>query len=183
MSRLGKKAIAVPKDVKIEVKDGQVFVEGPKGKLSRPISHRISFEMKDGQAFLKRASDSKIDKSLHGLYRALIVGMVKGVTEGYIKELEIIGVGFKAQVQGNKLNMQLGFSHPVIFQLPEGLKIETPKPTQIVIRGIDKEKIGQIAAEIRAVYPPEPYKGKGIRFAGEYVKKKVGKAQATGKGG
>jgi len=183
MSRLGKKPIAIPKDVKIEFKDGKVFIEGPKGKLSRVISYRITSEIKDGQLFLNRVADSKMDRSLHGLSRALIAGMIKGVTDGYTKELEIIGVGFKAQAQGNKLNMQLGFSHPVNFAIPDGLKVETPKPTQIIIKGIDKEMIGQIAKEIRAVCPPEPYKGKGIRFAGEYVKKKVGKAQATGKGG
>ncbi len=183
MSRLGKKPVAIPKDVKVEFKDGKVFVEGPKGKLNRTISHRITSEIKDGQLFLNRVNDTKMDRSLHGLSRALIAGMIKGVTEGYTKELEIIGVGFKAQVQGNNLNMQLGFSHPVIIPFPAGIKIETPKPTQLVIRGIDKEVIGQVATEIRAIYPPEPYKGKGIRFVGEYVKKKVGKAQATGKGG
>ncbi|MCU0652017.1 MAG: 50S ribosomal protein L6 [Candidatus Omnitrophica bacterium] len=183
MSRLGKKAITIPKEVKVEVKDGFMHVEGPKGKLTRPISYRITFETKDGQGFLQRAGDSKLDKSLHGLYRALMVGMIQGVTEGFVKELEIIGVGFKAQVQGNKLTLALGFSHPVNYPIPEGIKIEAPKPTQLVIRGIDKEKIGQVATEIRAIYPPEPYKGKGVRFVGEHVKKKVGKAQATGKGG
>ena len=124
-------------------------------------------------------SDTKLDESLHGLYRALIFNMIRGVTDGYVKELEIIGVGFKARVEGNNLNMQLGFSHPVNFPIPQGIKIETPKQTQIVVRGIDKEKVGEVAAEIRTIYPPEPYKGKGIRFVGEYVKKKVGKAQAT----
>lgn len=181
MSRIGKKPLAIPKDVKIEVKDGCISAEGPKGKVSRILSDRISVEIKDGQLFVKRASDIKTDKSLHGLYRALISNMIKGVTEGYVKELDIIGVGFKAQIQGGALNMQLGFSHPVNFSIPEGIKIETPKPTQIVIRGIDKEKVGEVAAEIRSVYPPEPYKGKGIRYAGEYIKKKVGKAQATTK--
>ncbi|MDD5155606.1 MAG: 50S ribosomal protein L6 [Candidatus Omnitrophica bacterium] len=181
MSRIGKKPLVIPKDVKIEVKDDSIFVEGPKGKASRVLSERISIELKEAQLFVKRASDTKIDKSLHGLYRALISNMIKGVTEGYVKELEIIGVGFKSQIQGDTLNMQLGFSHPVNFKIPEGIKIETPKPTQIVIRGIDKEKVGQVAAEIRSVYPPEPYKGKGVRYAGEYVKKKVGKAQATTK--
>lgn len=179
MSRIGKKPIVIPKDVKIEIKDGVVSVSGPKGNLKQSLSSRISVQIKDNQLFLSRATDIKIDKSLHGLYRALISNMIKGVTEGYVKELEIIGVGFKAQIQGNNLNMQLGFSHPVNFPIPEGIKIETPKQTQIVIRGIDKEKVGEIAHEIRAVYPPEPYKGKGIRFVGEYVKKKVGKAQAT----
>lgn len=181
MSLIGKKPISIPKDVKIEVRDGAVFVEGPKGKLSRPLSSRINLEIKDNQVFVKRSGETKLDKSLHGLFRALISNMVKGVTEGYTKELEIIGTGFKAQVQANTLNMQLGFSHPVNFPIPEGIKIETPKHTQIVIRGIDNERVGEIAHEIRAIYPPEPYKGKGIRFAGEYVKKKVGKAQATTK--
>lgn len=181
MSRIGKKAIVVPKDVRVEVKDGSVFVEGPKGKLSRPFDNRISFEIKDNLVFVKRERDTKIEKSLHGLYRALVSNMIKGVTEGYLKELEIIGVGFKAVLQGNSLNLALGFSHPVNFPIPAGIKIETPKPTQIAIRGIDKELVGKISTELRAIYPPEPYKGKGIRFVGEYVKKKVGKAQATTK--
>jgi len=181
MSRLGKKPIAIPKEVKIEAKEGKVLVEGPKGKLNYLLSDRVSIELKDGQVFVKRAGDSKTDKSLHGLTRALIMNMVKGVTDGYVKELEIIGVGFKAQAQGNALTMQLGFSHPVNFPIPEGIKAETPKPTQIIIRGIDKELVGKIASEIRAIYPPEPYKGKGIRYVGEYVKKKIGKAQATTK--
>ncbi len=181
MSRIGKKPVAIPKEAKIEYKDNSVLVEGPKGKLKLDISHRISIEVANGQVLVKRAGDTKQDKALHGLYRALIVNMLKGVTEGYTKELEIIGVGFKAAVQGNTLNMQLGFSHPVNFDIPEGIKIETPKPNQVIVKGINKEKVGEIATEIRAVYPPEPYKGKGIRFVGEYVKKKVGKAQATTK--
>jgi len=181
MSRIGKKLVAIPKDVKIEVRDGAVCVEGPKGKLTRPLAGRISVEIKDGQLLVKRAGDTKIDKSLHGLFRALIVNMIVGVTQGYLKELEIQGVGFKAAVAGNKLNMALGFSHPVNYVIPAGIIIETPKPVQIVIKGIDKELIGKVATEIRAYYPPEPYKGKGIRFVGEQVKKKIGKAQATGK--
>jgi len=181
MSRIGKKPVEIPKDVKVEAKDGQIYVEGPKGKLSRCLHYRISLEIKDNRVIVKRSGETKLDKSLHGLYRALIAGMIKGVTEGCKKEMEIIGVGFKAQVQSNSLNMQLGFSHPVNFPIPSGIKIETPKPTQIVISGIDKEKVGEMAAEIRAICPPEPYKGKGIRFAGEYIKKKVGKSQATTK--
>ncbi len=181
MSRIGKKPVIIPKDVKIEVKDREVFVQGPKGQLSRKLTDRINVEIKDDQLLVKRVADTKLDKSLHGLYRALIVNMIKGVTEGYLKELEIIGVGFKAAVAGDKLNLALGFSHPVNFTIPAGIKIETPKPTQLVIRGIDKELIGAVAAEIRAIYPPEPYKGKGIRYVGEQVKKKIGKAQATGK--
>jgi large subunit ribosomal protein L6 len=179
MSRIGKKPIVIPGDVKVEVKDNLVSVQGPQGSLNRNLSNRIKLEIKDNQIFLERVSNAKLDKSLHGLYRALIFNMIKGVTQGYSKQLEIIGVGFRAQIQGNTLNMQLGFSHPVNFPIPEGIKIETPKQTQIVITGIDKEKVGEVASEIRAIFPPEPYKGKGIRYAGEYVKKKVGKAQAA----
>jgi len=179
MSRIGKKEIIVPAGVKVEVNERQVNIEGPKGKLSYIVSPRIDIELKDGRISVKRQSDTKLDKSLHGLTRAFLANMIKGVTEGYVKELEIVGVGYKAQVQGNNLNMTLGFSHPVDFPIPEGIKIETPKPTQIVVRGIDKEKVGQVTAQIRAICPPEPYKGKGIRYVGERVKKKVGKAQAT----
>jgi len=181
MSRIGKKLVVIPKEVKIEVREGVVFVEGPKGKLSRKLSDRISVEINDNQLFVKRVSNTKIDKSMHGLFRALIINMIKGVTEGFVKELEIMGVGFKAAVSGDKLNMALGFSHTVNITIPAGVKIETPKPTQLTLRSADKELIGKIAAEIRAIYPPEPYKGKGIRYLGEHVKKKIGKAQATGK--
>lgn len=181
MSRIGRKPITIPKDVKIEVKEGNIYVEGLKGRLIQPLSNRINLEINDDQVFLKRIADTKSDRALHGLYRALISNMIKGVTEGYVKELEIVGMGFRAQVQGNNLNMQLGFSHPVNFPIPEGIKIETPKQTQIVVRGIDKQKVGKVASEIRAIYPPEPYKGKGIRYLGEYVKKKIGKAQAATK--
>lgn len=182
MSRLGKKAVICPKEVKIEVRDNSVFVEGPKGKLNMPLSPRISLDFKEGQILVNRVADTKMDKALHGLSRALIVNMIKGVTEGYKKELEIIGVGFKAALQGNTLNLSLGFSHPVAFPIPQGIKIETPKPTQLIITGTDKALVGKVSTEIRSIYPPEPYKGKGIRFLGEYVKKKVGKAQATGGG-
>ncbi len=181
MSRLGKKVVIIPKDVTIGISGNVISIKGPKGTLNQKLSDRISVEIKDNQLFVKRASDTKIDKSLHGLSRALICNMIKGVTDGYVKELEIIGVGFRAQSQGNNLNMQLGFSHPVNFPIPEGIKIETPKQTQVVIKGIDKELIGKVASEIRAIYPPEPYKGKGVRYLGEYVKKKIGKAQATSK--
>ncbi len=181
MSRIGKKVITIPKETKIEVKDGVIQVQGPKGKLSRPLSGRLNLEIKDNQVFVTRASDIKTDRCLHGLYRSLIVNMLIGVSEGYMKELEIIGVGFKAQLQADKINMVMGFSHPVNFSIPSDIKIELPKPTHIIIRGIDKEKVGEVAAEIRAIYPPEPYKGKGIRYVGEYVKKKVGKSQAASK--
>lgn len=182
MSRIGRRPIAYPKEVKIDVKNQQILVEGPKGKLNWDIPARISVETKENRIFVKSASNTKLDKSLHGLSRALIANMVKGVTEGYVKELEIQGVGFRAQLQGSALNMQLGFSHPVIVQIPTGIKVDVPKPTNITISGVDKQKVGQLAADIRSIYPPEPYKGKGIRFVGEQVKRKVGKAQATGKG-
>jgi len=181
MSRIGQKAISIPKEVKVEVKDGVVFVEGKNGKLNRKLSDRVTVEIKDGQLFVKRVANTKMDRAFHGLYRALILNMIIGVNQGYVKELEIQGVGFRAAVQGNVLNMLLGFSHPVNIDIPAGLKIETPKPTQVIIRGIDKELVGKIASEIHDIYPPEPYKGKGIRFLGEHVKKKVGKAKATGK--
>ncbi len=179
MSRIGKKPIAIPKGVKVESKDGLVHVEGPKGKLNRALTYRITVEIKDNQVFVHRAADTKLDRCQHGLYRALIANMIKGVTEGYEKQMEIIGVGFKAQVQGKALNLNVGFSHPVNFSIPEGITIETPKQTHLIVRGMDKEKVGEICAKIRAVYPPEPYKGKGIRFVGEYVKKKVGKSQGA----
>ncbi len=178
MSRIGKKPVAVTSGVKVEFKDHTLHVEGPKGKLSQKVSDRINIEVKDNQVLVNRIQDTKLDRSMHGLYRALASNMIKGVSEGYLKELEIIGVGYKAQVQGNKLNMSLGFSHPVVFSFPEGIKIEVPKANQILVRGIDKEKVGEVAAEIRKLCPPEPYKGTGIRYKGEYVKKKIGKAQA-----
>jgi len=181
MSRIGNKPIAIPAGVKVEVNDRTVSTEGPKGKNSRILPARITVAVQDGQVKVSRQSDIASDKALHGLVRSLIAGMIKGVTEGYGKDLEIVGVGFKAAVQGQALKLEVGFSHSVNFTAPEGIKIETPKPTQITIRGVDKEKVGEVAAEIRSVYPPEPYKGKGIRYSGEAVRKKVGKAQATGK--
>jgi len=179
MSRIGKKPVAIPKDVKIQVVDGFVHVEGPKGKLAQKIPAHIAVDVKDSQAIVTRSTDIKADKALHGLVRVLISNMIVGVTQGYSKELEIVGVGFRAQIQGKNLFMQLGFSHPVNFPMPEGIQIEAPKQTQIVVKGIDKELVGRTASKIRDVFPPEPYKGKGIRYAGEIVKKKVGKAAAT----
>ena len=176
MSRIGKKPLQVPKEVKINVADNKVCVEGKNGKLEHALPNRISIELKDGVLMAKSVSDTKMDKTSLGTTRAIIANMVKGVSEGYVKQLDIIGVGFRAQIQQNKLNLQLGFSHPVVYASPEGIKIETPKPNQIIIKGIDKVKVGQVAAEIRAIMPPEPYKGKGIRYSNEYVRKKVGKA-------
>lgn len=175
MARLGKKSIIVPKEVKVNISDNKVYVEGKNGKLEHAMPSSISIETKDGQLFVKIASQSKLDKSLQGTTRAIIINMIKGVMEGYVKQLEIVGVGYRAQMQQNKLNLQVGFTHPVTYAAPEGVKIETPKPNQIVVKGIDKVKVGQTAAEIRSILPPEPYKGKGIRYANEHVRKKVGK--------
>lgn len=178
MSRIGKKPIVVPNQVKINISDNKVSVEGPKGKLEHTLPHRISAQLKDNILTFKSVSESKLDKSLWGTSRAILANMIKGVTEEYVKQMEIVGVGFRAQIQQNKLNMQLGFTHPVIYAPPEGIKIEVPKPNQIIIKGIDKAKVGQVAAELRSVMPPEPYKGKGIRYDKEFVKKKLGKAVA-----
>jgi large subunit ribosomal protein L6 len=181
MSRIGIKLIEIPAGVKVEVKDSSVLIEGPKGKAVRKLSGRVNVEITDNKLKVTRVGNIATDKALHGLYRALIANMIVGVTKGYTKELEIQGVGFKAQVQGKKLTMALGFSHPVIFDIPDAVTVEAPKPTSLIIKGIDNEIVGELAAKIRDVYPPEPYKGKGIRYVGEFVRKKVGKAQATSK--
>lgn len=176
MSRIGKKPIAMAQGVKVTIYKGEVSVEGQKGKLKFALPHRIACEVKDNQVVVTSPLKSKVDKSLHGLTRSLVANMIKGVSEGYAKELEIQGVGFRASVSGSALIMILGFSHPVNFPIPADIKVETPKPTNIVVRGIDKQRVGEVAAQIRRFYPPEPYKGKGIRYAGEVVRKKVGKA-------
>ncbi|MFA6384737.1 MAG: 50S ribosomal protein L6 [Candidatus Omnitrophota bacterium] len=181
MSRIGIKLIEIPSGVKVELKDREVHIEGPKGKVARKLSDRVNIEIKDNKIKVTRLGNFATDRALHGLWRALIANMIVGVTKGYTKELEINGVGFKAQIQGKKLTMALGFSHPVVFDMPEGVTVEAPKPTNLIIKGIDNEIVGEIAAKIRDVYPPEPYKGKGIRYAGEFVRKKVGKAQAASK--
>lgn len=178
MSRIGKKLIKLAANTKIEVKDNRIIAKGPKGELNKIIHPRIKVEVKGDQIEVKRAADSKLDRSLHGLTRNIIFNIVKGVSEGFSKELEIRGVGFRAQVNAKILNLQLGFSHPITYNIPENITIEVPKPTQIIIKGIDKEKVGQVAAEIQSFYKPEPYKGKGIRYKDEYVRHKVGKAVA-----
>ena len=176
MSRIGKKPINIDSKVKVKIDKYVTYVEGPKGKLEFPTPEGITVEVSESQIEVKRESDEKKFRALHGLTRSLINNMVIGVTEGFEKELEIIGVGYKAQVQDNKLSLQIGKSHPVEYPVPEGISIETPKPTIIIVKGIDKQFVGEVAAEIRAYYPPEPYKGKGIRYKGEYVRKKAGKA-------
>lgn len=176
MSRVGKKPIPIPQGIKVQVKDNNVTVEGPKGKLALAVPVRFKVTLQKESLSLSRPSDSKSDLSLHGLYRSLVNNLIVGVLQGYTKKLEIQGVGYKAQVQGKMLNMQLGFSHPVVFPIPEGITIKTPKPTQIHVEGIDKKLVGETTSTIRAYYKPEPYKGKGIRYEGEYVRRKAGKA-------
>ncbi len=177
MSRIGKKPISIPDKVKVSVdKANIVTVEGPKGKLTLQVSPRIKIVVEDSTVKVERPTDLKMDRAMHGLYRSLINNMIIGVTQGYKKELEMVGVGYKAQVKGKELVLEVGFSHPVNYPIPEGISIQTPKPTQIVIEGIDKQQVGQVAAEIRKVRPPEPYKGKGIKYAGERIRRKAGKA-------
>lgn len=178
MSRIGKKPIDIPANVKVEIENNKIVVKGPGGELQRTIHHRITIAIADSQIKVSRSSDLKLDKSLHGLSRNLIFNMVKGVTIGFSKELEIRGVGFKAAVESATLTMYLGFSHPVIYAIPHGVEVIVPKPTQLIVKGIDKEKVGGAAAKIRSFYKPEPYKGKGIRYKDEYVRRKVGKAVA-----
>ncbi|MBI2095974.1 MAG: 50S ribosomal protein L6 [Candidatus Omnitrophica bacterium] len=176
MSRVGRKPIEIPKNVKLAVENNTVNVEGPKGRLSFPLrSSRIRATVKDGVVSFERVGDMKADKALQGTARSVVFNMIKGVTDGFVKELSIEGVGFKAQVQGKAINLSLGFTHPVILEIPEGLTVETPKPTQVFIKGVDKVKVGYFAAKIRKVYEAEPYKGKGVRYAGEVVRRKAGK--------
>ncbi len=178
MSRIGVRPVIVPGNVKVNVDKKSVLVEGPKGKLQFSLSEGIKVAAEADKVKVTRAGDEKSQRALHGLTRAMIANMVKGVTEGYMKELELIGVGYRAQLAARKLTLQLGFSHPIEYLVPEGITIELPKQTQIIIKGIDKQKVGQAAASIRAFYKPEPYKGKGIRYAGEQVRRKAGKTMA-----
>jgi len=178
MSRVGKNPVVFSKEVKVIVLDNSIGIEGPKGKLSLRIPENIKVRVEQDKIIVERKSDDKQAKSNHGTIRALIANMVKGVTLGYKKELEIVGVGFKGQMKGNTLMLTLGFSHPVEIVPPAGIKITLPNPNRIVIEGIDKQLVSDFAAKIRKIYKPEPYKGKGIRYAGEEVRKKLGKALA-----
>ncbi len=175
MSRVGKKPVDIPSGVKIEVKGNIISVSGPKGVLQYKFPDNVGISVKEKTVVVERKGSAKQDMALHGLTRAIIANLIKGVTEGYTKALEIKGVGFKAQVQGKTLQMTLGFSHPVRYEIPEGITVATPKPTQITVSGIDKVKVGEVAAEIRGFFKPEPYTGKGIRYVGEYVRHKAGK--------
>ena len=179
MSRIGKKPITVPAGVEVKFDAHTVTVKGPKGTLTRKLNEEIDFKMEGNEIIVSRPNDEIKNRSLHGLNRTLLHNMILGVTEGFSKKLEIQGVGYNAQMQGTNLKLALGFSHPVIVTPPEGITITTPSSVVIVVSGCDKEKVGQVAAEIRAWRQPEPYKGKGIRYSGEYVRRKAGKTGAT----
>ena len=177
MSRIGLKPIAVPAGVDVTIADGNVVtVKGPKGTLTKSYNKDMIIKCADGVITVERPSEDKMHKSLHGLTRTLISNMVTGVTEGYSKTLEIVGVGYRAQKQGKNVNLTLGFSHPVVVSETDTIKLDVPQPNQVVVSGIDKQEVGQFACEIREKRPPEPYKGKGIRYLGEYVIHKEGKA-------
>ncbi len=175
MSRIGRKPVAIPDGVTVEIEPGRVAVKGPKGELSQAISPEMEVVVEDATLTVKRPTDRGEHRALHGLTRSLIANMVEGVTSGYERRLEIQGVGYRARLQGKALELSVGYSHPVSVQAPDGIEFEVPQPTEIVVRGIDKQQVGEIAARIRRVRPPEPYKGKGIRYAGEQVRRKVGK--------
>jgi large subunit ribosomal protein L6 len=176
MSRIGNKAVEIPDKVKVNIdSNGAVMVEGPKGKLNWTLPHQIKASVKDNNVSVVREAETRGVKALHGLSRALVHNMVQGVSEGFSKQLEIEGVGFKAAVQGSNLNLSLGFSHPILFPIPKEIKITVTENTKLNIQGIDKKLVGQVAADIRRFYPPEPYKGKGVRYAGEQIRRKEGK--------
>jgi large subunit ribosomal protein L6 len=175
MSRIGRLPIEIPSGVDVQVEAGLVRVKGPKGELSQRVSRDIAFERDDSKLLVKRPSDRKDHRALHGLTRTLVFNMVQGVTEGFEKRLEIQGVGYRAQLKGNTLELALGYSHPVRIEAPDGIEFEVPVPTQVIVRGIDKQAVGEVAARVRKARPPEPYKGKGVRYAGEHVARKVGK--------
>ena len=175
MSRIGKQPITIPPKVKVEVKGQQVLIEGPKGKLNWELPRRTGLKVENGKIVVSRQGDDADAKALHGLSRALLNDMVRGVSEGFSKKLEIQGVGFKAAVQGDKVNLSLGYSHPVVYPIPAQIKVTVEENTKLTIEGPDRQVVGQVAAEIRSFYPPEPYKGKGVRYSDERVIRKEGK--------
>jgi len=175
MSRIGKKPIDLPDGVEIDIKPGLITVKGPKGELSQEVSTDMTVKTEDGVITISRPTDRPNHRALHGLTRSLVANMIVGVTDGYTKVLEIQGVGYRAAAKGKGLELSLGYSHPVSIEAPEGIEFELPQPTEIIVKGIDKQKVGQVAANIRESRPPEPYKGKGIRYRGEHVARKVGK--------
>ncbi len=178
MSRIGKMPITVPKDVKVTIDRAKVEVSGPKGRLQHLLPSRISLSMDDNKVSVRREADDRPSKALHGLTRSLISNMMIGVTKGFEKRLEIVGVGFRADVEKNVLKLSLGFSHPVLFPIPAGIGVDVEKQTLITVKGIDKQQVGTVAAKLRSIKPPEPYKGKGVRYLGEHIRKKVGKTKA-----
>ena len=175
MSRIGRKPVVVPDAVTVSIAPGNIDVKGPKGQLTQTFSGDMKVSQEDGTIFVARPTDRGEHRALHGLTRSLIANMVEGVTDGFEKRLEIQGVGYRAALKGKNLELALGFSHPVSIEAPEGIDFEVPQPTEIIVRGIDKQLVGQVAADIRKRRPPEPYKGKGIRYRGEQVLRKVGK--------
>jgi len=181
MSRVGRLPIEVPNGVEFKLDGGKAIVKGPKGQLEKAMHPEIDIKMEDGLIVVNRPSEKKEHKALHGLTRALLNNMVVGVTKGFEKGLELNGVGYRANMQGNKLVLNVGYSHPVEMAVPEGIEIETPANNKVLVKGADKEQVGAIAANIRAVRPPEPYKGKGIKYAGERIRRKVGKAGTAAK--
>ena len=176
MSRVGMVPIPIPTEVDLKVEGSAVRVKGPMGELSRTFHERVKIDVEERQVLVTRLDESRMSRALHGLSRTLLANMVTGVVKGYQKELTVVGVGYRAQSQGDRLLMQLGFSHPVEIEAPEGIIFETPAPTRIIVKGIDKQKVGHMAADIRRIRPPEPYKGKGIRYVDEKVRRKAGKA-------
>jgi large subunit ribosomal protein L6 len=175
VSRIGKKPIEVPAGVTVSIDPGRVMVNGPLGTLQQQVPQRMKIEQENGSITVTRPTERGDDRALHGLTRSLIANMVEGVTKGFEKRLDLQGVGYRAAMQGADLRLDVGFSHPVVLKAPQGISFEVPVPTEIVVKGVDKQQVGQIAAEVRKVRPPEPYKGKGIRYRGEYVRRKVGK--------
>ena len=175
MSRIGKTPITLPSGVEFACSGGVATVKGPRGELSQRVPREIDFALDGDTLTVRRPSDTGRHRALHGLTRSLVANMVEGVTNGFTKRLEIVGVGYRAAVKDKKLELQLGFSHPVVITPPDHVEFETPQPTIVLVKGIDKQVVGQVAADIRRLRPPEPYKGKGVRYAGEYVQRKVGK--------
>jgi large subunit ribosomal protein L6 len=175
MSRIGRQPIELPAGVSVSISPGRVMVNGPLGELTQQVPARMQVEQEDSTLTVKRPTERGDDRALHGLTRSLIANMVEGVTNGFQKRLEIQGVGYRAALRGVDLELNVGYSHPVVLKAPQGITFEVPTPTEVLVKGIDKQQVGQIAAEVRKVRPPEPYKGKGIRYEGEYVRRKVGK--------
>jgi large subunit ribosomal protein L6 len=175
MSRIGRKPIEIPGGVNVAISPGRVQVNGPLGELSQTVPTRMKIEQRDGELLVIRPTERGEDRALHGLTRTLIANMVEGVTKGFEKRLEVQGVGYRAALRGTDLELNVGYSHPVVMKAAAGITFEVPAPNQIVVKGTDKQQVGQVAAEIRKVRPPEPYKGKGIRYEGEFVRRKVGK--------